>query len=381
MSRLLQENEKADKKSKVLMVISYPDTRLKKEMDSLIKNDYEVKVIIWERGWPFRNDEKIDVKSLKLDAPVGSISSALYFPVWFSFLTFWLFRTQWDVVHAVNFDTYLFALFAAKLKNKPIVYDIYDFYGDVMPGLLRNIVIRLDKYFLPFSDVLILADESRIKQIGGKIHKNIFTINNSPMGHLFNKKYHKDGINKFKVFIGGKIAEQRCLDMIISAASKIKDVELIVRGHCQEANYKRRMMQLGQKFDNVDLQLDGVPYEEIVEGTMDADLTIALYDPDIPNNKYASPNKLFEAMASRIPIIVNKNTSMADIVRKERCGIVVPYRNEEALVWAISRLKEDPNLKKRLGTNGRKAYENRYSWSIMESRLNSIYHHVLGRGC
>jgi glycosyltransferase involved in cell wall biosynthesis len=85
-------------------------------------------------------------------------------------------------------------------------------------------------------------------------------------------------------------------------------------------------------------------------------------------------------MASKIPIIVNENTSMADIVRKEKCGIVIPYGNEEALIWAVSRLKNDLSLQKRLGDNGRKAYENKYNWTIMENRLNSIYCQVLDGG-
>ena len=376
MSQLIKTN----KKSKILMVISYPDTRLRKEIDTLLKEGYEVKVIIWERGWPFTCDKKVDTKALKLNAPIGRINSLLYFPIWFLYLTFWLFKTEWDVIHAVNFDTYLFALIAAKIKNKPVIYDIYDFYGDMMPSLLRNIIVRMDRYLLPFSDVLILADEARIEQIGGIIHQNIFTINNSPEEDNFDKSGFNDNINTFKVFIGGKILKERCLDMIISAIGKIDGVNLSIRGHCDETEYKQRIIQLGQKFDNIDMYLEGVPYEEIVEGPLSADLTIALYDPDIPNNRYASPNKLFEAMASKIPIIVNENTSMAAIVKKEKCGIVIPYGNEEALIWAISRLKDDVKLKKRLGYNGRKAYENKYNWTIMENRLNSIYHQVLEGG-
>lgn len=371
------KNRKADKKSRILMVISYPDTRLRKEMDTLLKEGYEVKLIIWERGWPFTCDIKVDMRGLGLNAPIGSISSLLYFPIWFLYLVFWLFRTEWDIVHSVNFDTYLFALIVAKIKNKPIVYDIYDFYGDMMPSLLRNIIVKLDKHLLPFSDVLILADETRVEQIGGNIHKNVFIINNSPSEVNFDKNNYNDDNKTFKVFIGGKILKERCLDVIISAIGKIDGVKLIIRGHCDETDYKQQIIQLSQKFDNMDLYLDGVPYEEIVKGTLNADLTIALYDPSIPNNKYASPNKLFEAMASKIPIIVNENTSMAEIVRKEKCGMVIPYRNEEALIWAISRLKNDLNLQKRLGDNGRRAYENKYNWKIMENRLNSIYCQVL----
>jgi glycosyltransferase involved in cell wall biosynthesis len=374
------KNGKTNKKSKILMVISYPDTRLRKEIDTLLKCGYEVKVIIWERGWPFTCDKKVDVKGLGLNAPIGRINSLLYFPIWFLYLVFWLFKSEWDVVHAVNFDTYLFSLIAAKIKNKPIIYDIYDFYGDMMPAILRNIIIKVDKRLLPFSDVLILADEARVEQIGGNIHKNIFTINNSPEEYNFDKNYHEDNINTFKVFIGGKILKERCLDVVISAIGKIEGAKLSIRGHCDETGYKQQIMQLSQKFDNIDMYLDGVPYEEIVKGTLNADLTIALYDPDIPNNRYASPNKLFEAMASKIPIIVNENTSMADIVRKEKCGIVIPYGNEEALIWAVSRLKNDLSLQKRLGDNGRKAYENKYNWTIMENRLNSIYSQVLEGG-
>ena len=370
----------SNKKSKVLMVISYPDTRLRKEIDTLLDGGYEVKVIIWQRGWPFACDKRVEIKGLRLNAPIGRGISLLYFPIWFLYLIFWLFKTEWDVVHAVNFDTYLFALFAAKIKNKSIIYDIYDFYGDMMPHLLRNIIIKVDKYLLPFSDVLILADEARVEQIGGNIHENIFTINNSPEKDNFDKNYSNNDINTFKVFIGGKILKERCLDMIISAVGKLDGVELCIRGHCGETDYKHQILQLGQKFDNIDMYLDGVPYEEIVKGTLSADLTIALYDPGIPNNRYASPNKLFEAMASKIPIIVNENTSMADIVLKEKCGMVIPYGDEEALIWAISRLRDDLNLQKKLGNNGRKAFENKYNWAIMENRLNSIYNQVLDRG-
>ena len=376
----MSQDGKVNKKSKILMVISYPDTRLRKEIDSLLKSGYEVKVIIWKRGWPFACDKKVDVKGLNLNAPIGSISSLLYFPIWFSYLVFWLFWMQWDVVHAVNFDTYLFALIASKIKNRPIIYDIYDFYGDMMPHLLRNIIVKVDKYLLTFSDVLILADEARVEQIGGNVHKNIFTINNSPEEDSFDKNYSNEDITPLKVFIGGKILKERCLDMIISVIGKMSGVELIIRGHCSETDYKEQIIQLSQKFDNINFCLDGVPYEEIVKGTLSADLTIALYDPEIPNNRYASPNKLFEAMASKIPIIVNENTSMADIVLKEKCGIVIPYGNEEALIWAISRLKDDLSLQEELGNNGRKAYENKYNWTIMENRLNSIYRQVLEGG-
>ncbi len=124
---------------------------------------------------------------------------------------------------------------------------------------------------------------------------------------------------------------------------------------------------------NVNMDLNGVPYDEITKNMLNADLTIALYDPTIPNNKYASPNKLFESMASGIPIIVNDDTPMANIVKDENCGLIVRFENNKALKQAIISIKNDQALQQKLGNNGRKAYTNKYNWAIMEKRLMGIY--------
>ena len=62
------------------------------------------------------------------------------------------------------------------------------------------------------------------------------------------------------------------------------------------------------------------------------------------------------------PIIMNSEVAASEIVLEEKCGIVVPYGDVDAIKEAINKLKNDPNLRKELGENGRKAYEKRYSW-------------------
>ena len=182
----------------------------------------------------------------------------------------------------------------------------------------------------------------------------------------------------FKIFLGGKINEERGTDWIISAIKDMSDVQLIVKGFCSEVKYKNRLLALIDDMKNVNMDLNGVPYEVITQNMLKADLTIALYDPSIPNNKYASPNKLFEAMASGIPIIVNDNTPMANIVKEENCGLIVPFENSNALREAILRIKNNQTLKQELGDNGQIAYNNKYNWTIMEQRLMSTYDQFVG---
>ena len=104
-----------------------------------------------------------------------------------------------------------------------------------------------------------------------------------------------------------------------------------------------------------------------------SDLLFVLYDPNVPNNRYASLNKLFEAMMCGKPILVGDETAMTEIVREEDCGRVVPYGDVDAIKHAIRTLKNDSPLCKRLGENGRKAYGTKYSGKIMEGRLLEVY--------
>jgi len=297
-------------------------------------------------------------------------------------MVYWLFRMQWDAVHSVNFDTFLFSFVIAKIKRKPIVYDIFDSYGDVMHRLLRPIIVALDNFTMKFSDAIIIADDSRINQIAKGIKNRIITINNTPDDSYFQKNSSTESKSsvtedEFTIFLGGKITKQRGTDLIISAVKEINDVKLIIKGFCSEEEYKRDLLAATENMPNVDMYLDGVSYDEIIKITLQSDLTLALYDPEYPNNVYASPNKLFESMASGNPIIVNENTSMASIVLEENCGIVVPYNDVDATKKAILQIKNDKELKTKLGENGRNAYISKYNWNVMEERLIDIYDYIL----
>jgi glycosyltransferase involved in cell wall biosynthesis len=83
----------------------------------------------------------------------------------------------------------------------------------------------------------------------------------------------------------------------------------------------------------------------------------------------ASPNKLFEAMMFGVPVITNV---CRDIVVEAECGLIVNYDAKE-VKRAILRFKNDPLLRKKLGMNGRQAFERKYNWATMEKRLINLH--------
>jgi len=119
-----------------------------------------------------------------------------------------------------------------------------------------------------------------------------------------------------------------------------------------------------------------VSYERALQLSYDADVLIATYDPAIPNHRFSSPNKLFEAMMLGKPIIVAQGTNMDSIVEQLDCGVVVEYGDVRALEETLERMQFNPQFSKQLGLNARHAYEQIFNWTRMEERLIKLYQNI-----
>ena len=110
---------------------------------------------------------------------------------------------------------------------------------------------------------------------------------------------------------------------IIRAIADLPGVELVLAGPVIDRNI---MDEIAAHPASVKY-IGWIPtYEEILNRSMSADMLFRFSDPALPTkNKYASPNKLFEAMMCGKPILVSDDSSMAGIVRQNNCGLVVPY--------------------------------------------------------
>jgi colanic acid/amylovoran biosynthesis glycosyltransferase len=73
----------------------------------------------------------------------------------------------------------------------------------------------------------------------------------------------------------------------------------------------------------------------------------------LPSLAEGIPMVLMEAMAMEIPCVATWVGGVADLIRPEIDGLLIPPADAGALTAAIERLREDPELRKRLGASGR----------------------------
>lgn len=82
-----------------------------------------------------------------------------------------------------------------------------------------------------------------------------------------------------------------------------------------------------------------------------------------------------EAMAAGVPVIGCRAAALPEVLDHEKEGLLVPPHDADALVAAIRRLVEDPELRRTLGQAGRRRVERRFT----ESRMIDEYERVLAR--
>ncbi len=365
---------------KAVFVRSNPldrDIRVPKEIAAVNRAGYKTRHIYWDRERRPERQVEIDNHEaipLKLKAPWG-LQILLLLPVWWGFVFIKLVTMRFDIVHAINIDSIIPCLVAGKLKGKPVVYEILDFYVWLLPRWLSGIGLAVDKLFMRLATCVVVVDEEQAGGIGGIPNKHIITVYDSPPDDLAGKVKipgEKDDKKGFTLFYAGQLYRDRRLnlDKVITAVSEIDGVKLIVAGYGDmEEEFREMSARMAEKLEYI----GKISYEEVIRRGLEADLFFVLRDPILPYYRYICGSTLFNAMICGKPILVNQGTSTTKKVIQEKCGLAVDSGDAGAIKQAIIRLHDNQKLYLELCANARKAYDERYGWEIMGQRLAGLY--------
>lgn len=106
------------------------------------------------------------------------------------------------------------------------------------------------------------------------------------------------------------------------------------------------------------------------------DIGLLLFQP-AKNHVDALPTKLFEYMASGLPVIASDFPLWRRILEESGAGLVVDPGDPQAIAAAIDRLVADPALRQAMGERARKAAAERYNWRTEGERLLQVYREAL----
>ncbi len=360
------------------------DIRVCKEAKTLKQKGYVTMLLYWDRegrNSGLGNTEDYDeTLCLRFKAPVG-ITLLPFLPVWWSFVFVSLLMKKWDIVHALNIHSIVPSLLVGKLKRKSAIYEIIDFYEWRLPRIVRTIYLGLDKLFMRLADAMIIADDAQIEMVGGIPNHNTVIIYDSPpdsfrqedSGYPDNK-----ASGNFTLFYAGALYQNRRLNLnkVVEAIRDIEGVKLIIAGYGDLVN---KIEEWSSRLPDKVEFIGKIGYQEVIERGLKADLFFLLRDSTVPTNQYTCGSNLFNAMICGKPILANEGSSTATKTYEENCGLVVDVNNVEQIRKAIIKLRDNTQLCRELGANARRAYQQKYSWEIMQQRLLALYREMTGQ--
>jgi len=310
-------------------------------------------------------------------APYGKHLLRYYIPMIFYLPLFWswvfmnlvIYRPK--VVHAFDLDTVLPCYIYKKLFRKKLIFDIVDRLGmTFIPKKfhkLYSMVNLFEEAFSKRSDILITLSENVLKSFRNKPNKTSVILN-CPEDYPNKRDTRRDGI--LALGYSGIISKGRGLEDIVTALTDMKNVKLYIYGPIIDKNL----------FDEIS-NSPSVEYKGFLRilddyhnAIINTDAIIAIYTKENPSHEITMHNKTLEAMMGGIPIITNLSP---ELVNDIGFGIIVEYGNIDQIRSAIMRLRDHPELRKILGKNGRKAFLEKYNWSIMEKKLYDVYEKVM----
>lgn len=290
--------------------------------------------------------------------------------------------SNYSIIHACDFDTYFPALFVSKLKSTPVIYDVFDFYFDIIKNLplaLRKMVRTIDLTLMPYAKHILIADESRYVQIPDNLHQKTTVIYNTPPDLLkvFESKIIPTPRKRTKIIYLGLINfEKRDLRFFLDEIVKFQnEIEIEIYG---KGKHYTQLNKLYETHANIQIS-SPIPYLDALERTYLSDYVLCIYDPEIGNNQLASPNKVFEGLMLGKPILINDELEIANLVRQHQLGFTFNFNDNDTAFKCLMKIAGN-NEYSEMSENARVFYEKRFSFENLKYKLKDIYKNILNNG-
>jgi glycosyltransferase involved in cell wall biosynthesis len=171
------------------------------------------------------------------------------------------------------------------------------------------------------------------------------------------------------VFLGNLLARKGIADLLHALATLsapgLPPWQLVIAGSGADGDLKRLARDLGVA-SNVRFAgwLDRAATQDLLRG---ADVLA------LPSYHEALPLVLLEAASLGVPVITTPVGAIAEVFTHEHDALMVVPGDRAALADALARLAGDPALARRLGENGRRLYQRRFTMDAFVGGLAALY--------
>ncbi|SFR74653.1 Glycosyltransferase involved in cell wall bisynthesis [Halogeometricum rufum] len=182
-------------------------------------------------------------------------------------------------------------------------------------------------------------------------------------------------------YVGTLGGPHRGLDAVVRAmpavVERVPNAHLVVVGNGEE--YRRRLESIVAALGVEEhVTFTGrVPFEEVPSYIHASDVCLVPHQ-STGHTETTVPHKLFQYMAMSRPVVVTDVEPLRRFVQDADAGLVVRAGDPAGFALSFVELATDDERRRRLGENGRRAVEDRFSWADAGDALCECYRKLGG---
>ena len=359
-------------KKKIIVSVSndlVSDNRVHKVCNTLFEMGFEVLLV----GRRFSN-------SLPVERPYATKRMHLLFnngPLFYAEYNFRLFLflvcAKCTILLSNDLDSLAGNFLAARLKNKVLVYDSHEYFTEV-PELIgrpktKKIWQWLEAKMLPKIKNAYTVCRSIASAYDQKYGTNFKVVRNLPnaLGDIPERKESDRKI----ILYQGALNIGRGLEQAIKSMHFIDDAELVIAGDGDIKNELQKLVEK-EKLEKKVRFTGRLPLEELIKITVRADLGLSIEEDLGLNYRFALPNKLFDYIQAKVPVLVTNLPEMVAIVRQYQIGSIADTLEPKSLAAKINVALNDSDQRKIWKQNLKRAAK-KLTWENEEKVIQEIF--------
>ncbi len=287
-----------------------------------------------------------------------------------------------DIIHVHDLPMLRIGVQVKKKLRIPLIYDMHEFYPeqDVFNVRQRNKLRRIERKNIHYCNIRITVNPLLAKEISHTYDNiKIDVIQNAMIlpVDFHNRKYNRFreeySISEDEIILlyQGWISPHRNLQKVVTALSRVnKPIKFVIMGY---GDFKTELKKIAneQGVTNMIIFVPSKSQKELLSYTASADLGIIPYPYKLdPNTMYASPNKLYEFIAARLPILCNSLPFVSSIVMDNGFGMAIDMDSPESFADALNNFSYEKII---IYKNNLAKYGKAFLWDVEATKLLNLY--------
>jgi glycosyltransferase involved in cell wall biosynthesis len=271
----------------------------------------------------------------------------------------------------------LSAYVVSRLRRRPLLIEIRDLWPDfaIDIGVLRNPILifasrAVERFLYRHADHLLVNSPAYVGHITSKkiVLEKVSLIPNGVNPDMFHPDHSgldfraSLGIgNKFVVTYAGALGLANDIPTILQAAERLGADPSIMFVIVGDGKDRPQLESIVARKGLTNVIFAGpVPKSQLAQALAASDVCVATLK-NIPMFRMTYPNKVFDYMAAGRPVVLAIDGVIRDVVEGTGAGVFVEPGNPTSIADAVRKLKEDPELRLRMGRSGRECTEQKFN--------------------